>query len=416
MVYRLTSSILLLMSLYGFSLTLKAESMQTELDSVVLGAGCFWGSEKRYQAIDGVVDAISGYADGKGIEPSYNEISQLSNRMNPDNYAEVVKVIFDPNKVTLKTILKNYFEGHDPTQLNRQGNDIGTQYRSIILTTKPEQIAIAQKLLDQYQIQLTQAGYGKIKTKIKPLVKFVMAEDYHQNYLAKNPDGYCPDHSTGVSFAKEDNPLPDNQPLLRGKQIVVVDAPDCPYCALFKKNVISTYKGSIPLHFRRSFQLSGLEIKTKTDATPTILFLDSGKEIYGHRGYLSPEDFYTKLGKFKLGQTEAWQIAFKQGTEGRFCKQYELFKNTADGVFIDKLSGQPLFDTKDRFNSKSGWLSFTKAVAGAVIELPDNSYGMQRTEVRAKISGIHLGHVFDDGPDGERRFCINATVLDFKPR
>ena len=123
---------------------IKADMPATKhLDSIVLGAGCFWGAEKRYAAIPGVVDAVSGYADGEGIEPEYREIIKPKYRLDPNNYAEVVKVTFNRNKVSLEAILKNYFEGHDPTQVNRQGNDIGTQYRSTILTNSSEQQDIA---------------------------------------------------------------------------------------------------------------------------------------------------------------------------------------------------------------------------------------------------------------------------------
>ncbi|WPE17076.1 peptide-methionine (R)-S-oxide reductase MsrB [Candidatus Thioglobus autotrophicus] len=132
---------------------------------------------------------------------------------------------------------------------------------------------------------------------------------------------------------------------------------------------------------------------------------------------MSPSEFYKALGEFKLGKdSEAFNVAFDEATDGRFCKQYEIFKNTPDGVFIDKLSGRALFDTRDRFNSKSGWLSFTKPVAGEVYEKADNSFGMTRTEIRSVSSDIHLGHVFSDGPNGKPRYCINATVLEFVPR
>ena len=104
-----------------------------------------------------------------------------------------------------------------------------------------------------------------------------------------------------------------------------------------------------------------------------------------------------------------------QGTDHTYCKEYELFKNTPEGVFVDKLSGAPLFDTKHRFNSKTGWLSFTEAIEDSVTEHMDYSYGMVRVEIRSKSSGIHLGHVFNDGPNGKPRYCINATVLEFVP-
>ncbi|MCP3673163.1 MAG: peptide-methionine (S)-S-oxide reductase MsrA, partial [Gammaproteobacteria bacterium] len=125
-------------------------SATKHIDSIVLGAGCFWGAEKRYEAISGVINAISGYADGKNITPTYKEITKAKNRYNPDNYAEVVKVTYNTSMTNLETILQNYFEGHDPTQLNRQGNDIGTQYRSTILTNSDEQAKTAQDITNQY--------------------------------------------------------------------------------------------------------------------------------------------------------------------------------------------------------------------------------------------------------------------------
>lgn len=398
-------------------------SATMHLDSIVLGAGCFWGAEKRYQAIPGVVDAISGYADGKNVSATYREITQRKNKYNANNHAEVVKVTFNSSMVSLDTILHNYYEGHDPTQLNRQGNDVGTQYRSTILTNSKEQNETAQKVTAQYQTLLTDSGYGKIKTKINSLTEFFEAEQYHQDYLAKNPNGYCPDHSTGVKFNVDANKAAlanqkiDNTPLLKGKHIVVIESENyCPYCEKFKENVVNDYKGTIAINFRLASQLKGLTIKTETWATPTVLFIEDGKEVFGRQGYMDPEHFYKALGVFKLGKSEAFNVAFDEGTDGRFCKEYEIFKNTPDGIFIDKLSGAPLFDARDRFNSGSGWLSFTKAIEGSVIEKPDNRYGMVRTEIRSKTSGIHLGHVFPDGPNGQPRFCINATVLEFIAR
>jgi peptide methionine sulfoxide reductase msrA/msrB len=398
-------------------------SATTHIDIIVLGAGCFWGAEKRYQAIPGVIDATSGYADGKNVAANYKTITQRKNKYNENNHAEVVKVTFNSSIVTLETILQHYYEGHDPTQLNRQGNDVGTQYRSTILTSTKQQYETALKVTAQYQKRLTNSGYGKIETKISSLSDFFEAEQYHQDYLVKNPNGYCPDHSTGVKFKSNSdmsqvaNNKIDNTNLLTGKHIVVIESESyCPYCEKFKHNVVKDYKGSISINFRLASQLDGLIIKTETWATPTVLFIQNGNEVFGKQGYMSPKDFYKALGVFKLGKSEAYNVAFDEGTDGRFCKEYEIFKNTPDGVLIDKLSGVPLFDTDDRFNSSSGWLSFTKAIDGSVIEKPDNSYGMRRTEIRSKTSGIHLGHVFPDGPNGQPRFCINATVLEFKAR
>jgi peptide methionine sulfoxide reductase msrA/msrB len=387
-------------------------------EKIILGSGCFWGAEKGYESLPGVIDAVSGYADGKGVRASYSEITKFKNKFNVNNHAEVVEVTYNKNLISTEELLIHYFESHDPTQLNRQGNDIGTQYRSIILYSTQEQKQAIDKIMQNYQRLLSAAGYGPIVTAVKPIKNFYKAEKYHQDYIAKNPNGYCPDHSTGVRFTKKKTlETLDNSTLLSGKHIIVIEAEGyCPYCEKFRDQVVENYFGNIPLVFRLASQLQDLEIKSPTWATPTILFIEDGEEVFGHQGYLSPKEFYQALGYFKLGDSEAYRVAFQQGTDARFCKEYEIFKNTPDGIFIDKLSGAPLFDTKDRFNSSTGWLSFTAPIKGAVYTKPDNSYGMRRTEIRSVTSDIHLGHVFPDGPNGMPRYCINATVLEFKPR
>ncbi|WP_442961579.1 peptide-methionine (S)-S-oxide reductase MsrA [Pseudoalteromonas sp. B160] len=416
-----TLTILFSAASYGVSLNNKKDNdiqATMHLETMVLGSGCFWGAEKRYEALPGVIDAKSGYADGKGFKATYRNITQSSRKFDENNYAEVVQVTYNSNIISAATLLKSYFESHDPTQKNRQGNDIGTQYRSIILTTTEQQAALAEELKQQYQDKLTQAGYGSIKTIIKPLTVFFPAEEYHQDYLVKNPNGYCPDHSTGVVFEKRSDDKVDNTALLAGKQIVIIDSRDyCPYCEKLKKDVLNDYQGTIAVTYRKADQLDGLTIKSATWATPTILFLEDGKEVYGRQGYVSSEEFYKALGAFKLGDSEAYTVAFKARTDSPFCKQYDIFKNTPDGIFIDKLSGVPLFDTRDRFKSGTGWLSFTHPIKDSVTMHEDNSYGMQRIEIKSKSTGIHLGHLFPgEGPKGEDRYCINATVLDFVAR
>ena len=393
-------------------------SNKTEhIETIYLGSGCFWGAEKGYESLDGVIDAESGYANGYGISPNYRSIIQFKNKFNDNNFAEVVKVTFNSNAIEVVDILKHFFETHDPTQLNRQGNDVGTQYRSTILYINENQKELAEKIMEEYQILLNNGGYGEIKTMLEPLDNFYSAEDYHQDYLKKNPNGYCPDLSTGIVFNDNTKTLLDNEILLTGKQILVLDSQNyCPYCEKLKVDVTDDYKGTIPLSYRTSDQLHGLKINSPTWATPSLIFMENGKEIFSYQGYINHKDFYQLLGKFKLGDSEAYDVAFNKGTDARFCKEYEIFKDTPDGIFVDKLSGESLFDTRDRFVSKSGWLSFTRPVDGSVYELPDNSYGMRRTEIRSVSSDIHLGHVFNDGPNGMPRYCINATVLEFKKR
>ena len=409
---------ILILALLSFSLAAESSQSTSHLEKIVLGSGCFWGAEKGYEALPGVVDAVSGYADGYGIRPSYREITKYINKFNPNNHAEVVEVTYNKNIITTEELLQHYFESHDPTLVNQQGNDIGTQYRSIVLYTNKQQQRVVESLISEYQQLLSNSGYGQIATIVKSLDEFYRAENYHQDYIAKNPNGYCPDHSTGIKFTEIDAvEQKDNSTLLKGKNILVIEPESyCPYCEKFKSLVVENYNGNLPITFRLASQLDDIELQTPTWATPTIIFLEQGKEVFGHQGYMSPQEFYKALGFFKLGDSEAYRVAFEEGTDARFCKEYEIFKNTPDGIFVDKLSGAHLFDTRDRFNSGTGWLSFTKPVDGSVYRRADNSYGMRRIEIRSKTSDIHLGHVFPDGPNGLPRYCINATVLEFKNR
>ena len=261
-----------------------AEDTQATIhvEKIVLGSGCFWGAEKGYEALDGVIDAVSGYADGEGIRPTYREITKFSNKFNPKNHAEVVEVTFNKNLISLEELIIHYLESHDPTQLNRQGNDLGTQYRSIILFSDITQEDGILELISEYQGLLNKNGYGEIETIVKPLTKFFVAENYHQDYIKKNPNGYCPDHSTGVRFARSDSEPSNNDLLKIGKNIVVIEPEGyCPYCDKFREDVTDEYAGTIPLTYRHGSNLDGLEIKTPTWATPTILFLEQGSEVFG---------------------------------------------------------------------------------------------------------------------------------------
>lgn len=386
---------------------------------IVFAAGCFWGVEKHFDHFDGVIKAESGYVGGNYANPTYEDVlkyRRLKDGSKIVNYTEGVKVTFDNSKVEAKTLIKSFWELHDPTQVNGQGNDIGNNYRSAIFYTNATQEQASKSTKVDYQNLLTQNSYGKIVTEIKPLKKFYNAEGYHQDYLAKNPFGYCPNHATGVKFKKEKTKTEVATPL-GGKEIVVIKSEGyCPYCEKFEEDVSASYKGSLPLRTLTARSLKGFEIKTKIFATPTVLFIEDGKEVIGHVGYMSSEKFYKTLGAFKLGKnSQAYNVAFHEGTDAPGCKQYKIFENTPDGIFIDKLSGETLFDTRERFHSGTGWLSFYKASDDAVVELEDNSHGMKRVALVAKTSGIHLGHVFPRA-DGRRRFCIDATVLEFVPR
>jgi peptide-methionine (S)-S-oxide reductase len=162
---------------------------------VVVGLGCFWGEEKTFWEVPGVWSTSVGYAGGVTPNPTYEEVCT-----GRTGHAEVVRIVFDPAVVSLQQLLQVFWENHDPTQGMRQGNDRGSQYRSIILTTTPDQQKLAEESRDHYQEKMTAAGYGQITTAIQPLDAYYYAEDYHQQYLVKNPFGYCPLHATGVTY------------------------------------------------------------------------------------------------------------------------------------------------------------------------------------------------------------------------
>ncbi len=166
------------------------------LQQVVFGLGCFWGAERRFWQIDGVFSTAAGYAGGHVPDPDYQRVCS-----GETEHAEVVLVTFDPAKVSYLDLLTVFWENHDPTQGMRQGNDTGTQYRSVIYTNDDAQLEAAQQSLAAYQSKLTAADLGRITTHIAPLDTFYYAEDYHQQYLAKNPGGYCGLKGTGVTCA-----------------------------------------------------------------------------------------------------------------------------------------------------------------------------------------------------------------------
>jgi peptide-methionine (S)-S-oxide reductase len=171
-----------------------AEPFPDGLARAVFGMGCFWGAEKKFWQQPGVHSTAVGYAGGLTPNPTYREVCTGMTGHN-----EVVLVVFDPKTTTYEAMLKVFWENHDPTQGMRQGNDVGTQYRSGIYYADEAQKRAAEASRDAFQKQLSTAGYGAITTEIVPAPEFYYAEDYHQQYLAKNPDGYCGLGGTGVS-------------------------------------------------------------------------------------------------------------------------------------------------------------------------------------------------------------------------
>ncbi len=307
--------------------------------TIYLAGGCFWGVEAYMERVDGVVDAISGYANGTTANPSYEQVIQGS------GHSETVKVVFDSDKTNLQTILAYYLRVIDPTSLNKQGNDRGVQYRTGIYYTNPSDKAVIEQALndikDKYQ--------KPIVVENLPLANFYEAESYHQDYLTKNPNGYC---HIDISLANKKIPV----------------------------------------------------IKPLAAANTISEALDPSR--YQHYN----QDLSTRLSDAQYNITQ------KGDTERAFSHAYDhLFDK---GLYVDIVSGEPLFLSTHKYQSGCGWPSFTQPIDQSVIKtLPDHSYNMIRTEVRSRVADSHLGHVFNDGPKdkGGLRYCINGDALKFIP-
>ena len=308
----------------------KKPSTPMNTQTIYLAGGCFWGLEAYFQRINGVLDAVSGYANGNTEHPSYEDVVYRHT-----GHAETVKVVYDADKLSLNDILQYYFRVIDPTSLNQQGNDRGTQYRTGIYYTHPAEQAIIAHALQQEQQKYTQT----LVVENMPLRHFYEAEEYHQDYLIKNPNGYC-----HIDIRLADKPL--------------------------------------------------------------------DKKAFNMEHYRKPSDETLKQSLTE----EQYYVTQQNGTERAFSHEYDhLFDK---GIYVDVVSGEPLFSSADKYDSGCGWPSFTRPIEqSALTEHNDNSYNMQRTEVRSQAADSHLGHVFPDGPSeqGGLRYCINGASLRFVP-
>ncbi|MFZ5580074.1 MAG: peptide-methionine (S)-S-oxide reductase MsrA [Pseudomonadota bacterium] len=393
-------------------------------ESIVLGMGCFWGAEKRMSEIPGVLDVESGYAGGDAEKAGYYDVLGLEKELRRGaararNHAEVVKVTFDPSRVDLKTVLIKFWESHDPTQGDRQGNDVGSNYRSAVYYSTDAQKAAALETRDVYQQALAQAGRGRITTEIAPLRNYNRAEDDHQDYLKKNPGGYCGLGGTGVAYtgsaaSKVAAPL-DPAKLHFDRQLVVFEAEDCPFCKKFHAEVLESWSADTPVvsTFNPNPPKDWV-LEKALFATPTIVLFEKGREVSRFTGYNGEKERFWKWLGFQLLTPQQQKIAFEQGTERPFTGSH--LDEKRPGVFVDPITGAPLFRSDAKFNSGTGWPSFFNPLEGAITLHEDHSHGMRRVEVRSASSGIHLGHVFDDGPPPTgKRYCINGNVLKFVP-
>ena len=399
---------------------------QIETDSIVLGMGCFWGAEKRMSELTGVIDVESGYAGGDIEKVGYQDILNHERmlkmgRATERNHAEVIKVTFNPALVSLETVLIAFWENHNPTQGDRQGNDVGTNYRSAIYYQNDGQKSVAEYTKNTFQSALTQAGLPAITTEIAPLKNYNSAETYHQDYLVKNPNGYCGLGGTGVAYPGSDKAKGPQTPVLEPealnleRQLVVFEAEECAYCKQFKKEILDSWKSEVPIIATLNPNPpTGWKLEKTLFATPTIVLFENGQETSRFTGYNGDKPRFWKWLGFQLLTPEQQKIAFEQGTEFAFTGSH--LDEKRPGTFVDPITGEALFRSDTKFESNSGWPSFFNPVAGAITEHEDKSHGMSRIEVRSASSGIHLGHVFPDGPAPTyKRYCINGNVLKFVP-
>ena len=171
------------------------DDVPEHLSEIVFGAGCFWGIERKFWDLPGVYLTSVGYSGGDSDNPTYEDVCYKNT-----NHAEVVKIIYDCKVISLRDLLTIFWESHDPTQGMRQGNDIGTQYRSVIFTNNENDLKVALESKNIYQKELVKNNFDSITTQIEPIKNYFLAEEYHQQYLAKNPNGYCGIGGTGCSF------------------------------------------------------------------------------------------------------------------------------------------------------------------------------------------------------------------------
>ena len=306
------------------NVTLIPDYANSRYKEIYLAGGCFWGVEAYFNRINGVVYTNVGYANGETDTTDYYSIEDTG-------HAETIYLVYDPEILELEQILTYFYGIIEPTSVNRQGNDVGVQYRTGIYYVDHADLEVINRVTE-----MEQADHSKpIATEIEKLENYVLGEDYHQDYLYKNPNGYC-----HVDLSN----IPSEKPPIR--------ASDYPR--------------------------------------------PSQAEI---------EEMLTSL-QYRITQEGATETAF----------QNPFWNNEDEGIYVDIVTGEPLFLSTHKFDSGSGWPSFTRPIDWNVVNLyGDNTMGMERIEVKSRAGNTHLGHVFTDGPreEGGLRYCINSGALEF---
>lgn len=355
---------------------------------ICLAGGCFWGTEAYLRKLPGVLRTQVGYANSRVADPGYELVCSGTT-----GAAEAVMVEYDADVLPLSLLLDAFFRSIDPTSVNRQGNDRGTQYRSGIYWADGADRTAIRRAIERAQAQHD----APIVTEAARLENFAPAEDYHQDYLQKNPSGYC-----HVNLADADRFVAEHVDEFGGDPAVGggegrAGGPDAGHRD-------RRGDGRQPAGHEDAQRLHGVA-QWQRDKIASEL---------EKRVYTRPSEAELQA---DLTPTQ-YAVTQQSATEPAFSHPYD--REFAPGVYVDVVTGEPLFLSSDKFDSGCGWPAFSRPVADAVIaERADSSIPlMPRTEVRSRVGDSHLGHVFDDGPRelGGLRYCINGSALRFVPK